>query len=126
MDKLTKQEEEVMRCVWTLNNCYVKDIVELLPEPKPPYTTVASVVKNLQRKDFVKAERTGNTYRYTPKIEHDEYKRSFVGGVVRDYFRNSYKELVTFFTREHKLSPDDLKEIIEEIEKNDITKKQEE
>lgn len=118
MEKLTKQEEEVMKCIWSLNSCYIKDIVEMLPEPAPPYTTVASVVKNLQRKAFVEAERTGNTYRYTPKIGRDEYKRNFVGSVVRDYFKDSYKELVTFFTREQKISPDDLKEIIEEIERN--------
>ena len=118
MEKLTKQEEEVMKHIWELSSCYVKDIVEELPEPKPPYTTVASVVKNLQRKGFVSAERTGNTYRYITKIDRDEYKRSFLGSVVKDYFKDSYKELVTFFTREQRLSPEDLKEIIDEIEKN--------
>ena len=63
IEKLTKQEEEVMKRIWKLKSCYVKDIIKQLPEPKPPYTTVASVVKNLQRKGFVSSERTGNTYR---------------------------------------------------------------
>jgi len=118
MEKLTKQEEEVMKRIWKLKSCYVKDIIKQLPEPKPPYTTVASVVKNLQRKGFVSSERTGNTYRYITKIDRDEYKRNFLGSVVKDYFKDSYKELVTFFTREQRLSPEDLKEIIDEIEKN--------
>ena len=118
MEKLTKQEEEVMKRIWKLKSCYVKDIIKQLPEPKPPYTTVASVVKNLQRKGFVSSVRTGNTYRYITKIDRDEYKRNFLGSVVKDYFKDSYKELVTFFTREQRLSPEDLKEIIDEIEKN--------
>lgn len=118
MEKLTKQEEEVMKYIWQLGQCIVKDIVEQFPDPKPPYTTVASVVKNLQRKNYVTSERIGNTYRYTTLISKSEYKRDFVSEMVNNYFKNSYKELVTFFTQEQKLSQKDLKEIIDEIEKN--------
>lgn len=78
MEKLTMQEEEVMIYIWELESCYVKDIVAKFEQPTPPYTTVASIVKNLERKKYVKAQRVGNTYLYTPSIKESEYKRSFM------------------------------------------------
>ncbi|MBO5251384.1 MAG: BlaI/MecI/CopY family transcriptional regulator [Bacteroidaceae bacterium] len=117
MERLTIQEEEVMLYIWELGNCVVKDIVSKFPEPQPPYTTVASVVNNLKRKGYVEAKRFGNTYMYTPLIPQGEYKRTFMKGVVRNYFANSYKEMVSFFAKEQKLSADDLKDIIDLIEK---------
>lgn len=117
MEKLTIQEEEVILYIWELNECFVKDIVAKFPVPKPPYTTVASIIKNLERKGYVKAERIGNTYRYTPAIRESEYKRTFMSGVVRDYFENSYKEMVSFFAKDRKISAGELKEIIDMIEK---------
>lgn len=117
MDKLT-QQEEVMLYIWETESCFVKDIVAKFPEPQPPYTTVASIVNNLKRKGYVSAKRYGNTYLYTPTIKQSEYKRHFVGSVVRNYFANSYKEMVSFFAKEQKLSTEDLKEIINLIEKD--------
>ena len=111
MEKLTMQEEEVMIYIWELESCYVKDIVAKFEQPVPPYTTVASIVKNLERKKYV------NTYLYTPAIKESEYKRSFMSGVVRNYFENSYKEMVSFFAKDQKISTNDLKEIIDMIEK---------
>lgn len=117
MEKLTIQEEEVMIYIWEIGACFVKDILTRFPDPKPPYTTVASVVKNLERKKYVKAQRFGNTYEYTPLIKEEDYKRTFMSGVVRNYFENSYKEMVTFFAKEKKISAKDLKDIIDMIEK---------
>nr|WP_320037408.1 BlaI/MecI/CopY family transcriptional regulator [uncultured Bacteroides sp.] len=117
MDKLTNQEEEVMIYIWEIGPCYVKDIVTKFPEPYPPYTTIASIVKNLERKEYLSSKRYGNTYEYTPLIKETEYKKTFMSGVVRNYFENSYKEMVSFFAREHKISADELKEIINQIEK---------
>lgn len=117
MEKLTMQEEEVMRIVWQIGPCFVKDILARCKDPKPPYTTVASVVKNLERKKYVKAKRYGNTYEYNPLIEEGDYKRTFLSSVVHNYFANSYKEMVSFFAREQKISADELKEIIDMIEK---------
>lgn len=111
------QEEEVMLYIWELNECVVKDIVLRFPEPQPPYTTVASIVNNLKRKGYVNAKRFGNTYIYSPAVKQNEYKRNFMRGIVRNYFANSYKEMVSFFAEEQKLSADDLKDIIDLIEK---------
>lgn len=117
MEKLTMQEEEVMIFIWELKNCFIKEIVAKFKRPFPPYTTVASIVKNLERKGYVTPKRTGNTYQYTPAIKESEYKRYFMSGVVRNYFENSYKEMVSFFAKDQKISAHELKEIIDMIEK---------
>ncbi|MDH6355311.1 BlaI family penicillinase repressor [Dysgonomonas sp. PH5-45] len=117
MEKLSYQEENVMQYVWQLKECVVKDIQKLMPDPKPPYTTIASVVKNLEQKGFLNAKKYGNVYVYSPKVEEDEYKKTFMSGVVKSYFENSYKELVSFFAKEKKVSKKDLEEIISMIEK---------
>ena len=117
MEKLTNQEEEVMRSIWHLKTCCIKDIVERFPEPRPPYTTIASVVNNLKRKQYVSTTRSGNTYVYTPLIEESEYKRAFMTGFVHNYFKSSFKEMVSFFAKEQKISADELKDIIQLIEK---------
>ena len=117
IEKLSIQEEEVMRCVWQLGRCNIQAIVDLLPSPTPPYTTVASVVGNLKRKGYVIAQRKGNGFEYMPAVKEKDYKRHFVSGFVRDYFKNSFREMVSFFAQEEKISPDELKGIIDEIEK---------
>ena len=105
MEKLTRQEEEVMLHIWALKECFIKD------------TTLASIVSNLKRKEYVKLTRVGNTYLYTPLISEQEYKRTFMSGFVRNYFENSYKEMVSFFAKEQKISANDLQDILQMIEK---------
>ncbi|WP_307759551.1 BlaI/MecI/CopY family transcriptional regulator [uncultured Mediterranea sp.] len=116
MEKLTKQEEEAMLYIWSLEYCCIKEILAKYSTPKPPYTTVASIVKNLERKKYVKASHVGNTYYYKPLIPESEYKRTFMSGFVRNYFANSYKEMVSFFAKEQKISAGELKDIIDMIE----------
>ncbi len=116
MEKLTHQEEEVMLVIWKKGRGIIKGFLEELPEPRPPYTTVASVVKNLERKGYLASEKIGNTYLYTPLISQDDYKKRFLSGIVKSYFSNSYKEMVTFFAQENKLSEEDLRQIIAMIE----------
>ena len=117
MEKLTHQEEIVMQYIWQLEECVIKDIVDKFEEPKPPYTTVASVVKNLNTKGYLNSKRYANVNVYSPKIEEEKYKKTFMKGVVKDYFDNSYKELVSFFVKEKKISKDELDDIIKLIEK---------
>jgi BlaI family penicillinase repressor len=116
MEKLSKQEEEAMLAVWQCGRGFIKDFLDAIAEPKPPYTTLASTIKNLERKGFVQGEKLGNSFRYSPAIDEQEYKTKFMSGFVSDYFQNSYKDLVTFFAKEKKISTSDLKEIIKLIE----------
>ncbi len=116
MEKLTKQEEEVMQAIWHIGEGTVKAFLEDMPHPRPPYTTLASTVKNLEKKGFISSRLLGNTYLYTPAIPEEEYKQKFMQGFVQDYFNNSYKEMVNFFVAQKKLNPNELKEIINMIE----------
>lgn len=117
MEKLTFQEEEIMLIIWQKKEGVIKDFLNCMQEPRPPYTTVASIVKNLEKKGYVNSKRYGNTYVYSPAIEEGEYKSRFMSGVVRNYFENSYKEMVAFFVKKQKISAEELQEIIRLIEK---------
>ena len=116
MQKLTPQEEEAMMAIWKMGEGNVKAFLEYLDDPKPPYTTLASTVKNLEKKGYLKSRLVGNTYLYSATYSEEEYKKNFMSGVVKNYFDNSYKELVNFFVDQKKLSPKELKEIIDMIE----------
>jgi len=118
MERLTPQEENVMLHVWQLNECAIKDVVERMEEPKQPYTTVASIFKNLENKGYLIKRRFGNVKVFKPRITEAAYKRHFLSGVVESYFDNSYKELVSFFAKEQKITTEELSEIIRLIEKN--------
>jgi len=117
MEKLTNQEEELMLIIFQQQKGYIKDFIQKMKEPTPPYTTVASIVKNIERKGYLKSVRYGNTYEYSPMIEESEYKSKFMSGVVENYFENSYKEMVSFFAENNKISAEELQEIIKLIEK---------
>ncbi len=116
MEKLTHQEEELMLIIWQNEPGFIKDFIDKMEEPIPPYTTVASIVKNLERKGYVSAKRYGNTYEYKAQIKEEEYKKKFLSGVVKNYFENSYKEMVSFFAETNKISAKELQEIIKLIE----------
>lgn len=117
MERLTQQEEEVMRVVWQVKEGVIKDFLNRMSEPCPPYTTIASVVKNLEKKGYVSSRRYGKIYVYRALIEENEYKTGFMSGVVKNYFAGSYKELVTFFAKKQKISAEELQEVVELIEK---------
>lgn len=118
MEKLTTQEEEAMQAIWKVGEGNVKLFLEHMEAPKPPYTTLASTIKNLEKKGFLSSRLIGNSYLYKPLITEDEYKKKFMNGFVKDYFADSYKELVNFFVEEKKLSAKELKDIINLIEKS--------
>lgn len=117
MERLTQPEEDALRALWRTGPGFVKDVLEHLPEPRPPYTTLASTLRNLERKAYASAEKLGNSFRYTPLVSAEDYQRRSLGALVREHFRDSYKELVSFFAKEEKVSAADLQEIIRLIEK---------
>ena len=116
MEKLSHQEEEAMQAVWKIGEGNVKLFLENMSEQNTPYTTLASTIKNLEKKGFLASRLVGNAYLYKPLISEDEYKEKFMSGFVRTYFADSYKELVNFFVEEKKLSAKELKDIIDLIE----------
>lgn len=116
MEKLTVPEQDAMLAVWKTGEGSVKSFMEAMTPPAPPYTTVASTIKNLEKKGYLSSRMVGNAYLYAPAITEEAYKQKFMGNVVKDYFENSYKELVSFFAQKNKISADELREIIGLIE----------
>lgn len=113
--KLSVQEDEALQAVFKTGEGNIKLIMENM-QTQLPYTTVASTIKNLERKGYVSSRLVGNTYLYKPSITMEEYKKGFMNEVVKSYFDNSYKALVNFFVEQKKLSPKELKEIADMIE----------
>jgi predicted transcriptional regulator len=118
MEKLTIQEEEAMLSIWQLNGGFIREILDNLKDKETPYTTLASTIRNLEKKGYVKAVKYANAKRYEPIVVAEEYKAKFMNSFVGDYFKNSYKEMVSFFVQEEKLTADELKEIMDMIKHN--------
>lgn len=115
LEKLTQQEEQALKAVFRTGEGNIKQFLEQM-EDAPPYTTLASTIKNLEKKGYLRSRLLGNMYLYKPAITEEDFKRSYLSGVVKQYFDNSYKELVNFFVSQQSLSADELKEIIQMIE----------
>lgn len=113
---LTNKEEEIMQALWKLEKAFVKEIVPLLPDPKPHYNTVSTTIRKMETKGFVGHEAFGSTHRYYPLVSKEDYRTKFVANTIQNYFENSYKNVVSFFAKEEKISAEDLKEIIDIIE----------
>jgi BlaI family transcriptional regulator, penicillinase repressor len=126
MKELTRAEEQIMQVLWSLGKAYVKDIIERLPPPKPAYNTVSTIVRILERKGFVDHEAFGKTYLYRPLITKKVYTQAFLKSFVKDYFDDSYQELVSFFAKDKDLTVAELEEILaslrEEIRKQKADK----
>ncbi|MEO1218564.1 MAG: BlaI/MecI/CopY family transcriptional regulator [Bacteroidota bacterium] len=116
MRKLTTKEEEIMHILWDLKRAYVKDIIEKLPDPKPHYNSISTLVRRLESLNFVGHERFGNTHRYFPLVNKKTYKERSIKYLLNQYFDNSYQNMVSFFAREKKISPEELKRILKEID----------
>lgn len=116
LQKLTSQEEEAMQAVWQIGEASIKVFREAMPETKPQYTTLAATMKNLEKKGYIGSRLIGNVYLYKPLITETEYARKFMNGFVRNYFDNSYKDLVGLFVKQKKLNAADLQDLIDMIE----------
>jgi predicted transcriptional regulator len=122
MKELTKAEEQIMQELWKLGNTTVKCIIDELPEPKPAYNTVSTIVRILENKGFVDHEKLGKGYIYFPLVSKETYKRTFMKRFMSHYFEGSFKELVSFFAREDKMDIRQLEQLMNEV-KNDLNQK---
>lgn len=114
--ELTKAEETVMQLLWQLKEGLVKDVIELMPEPKPAYNTVSTVVRVLESKGFLDHKPQGNSHVYFPLISEAAYKKFTFDKMMSGYFSNSYKTLVSFIANEKKLDIHQLDELTQLIE----------
>ena len=125
MKELTKAEDQIMQTLWKLEKAFVKEIIEKLPDPKPAYNTVSTIIRILEKKEFVGHDAFGKTFRYFPLISKKEYSKFYLKSFVGSYFSSSYKQMVSFFTKEESLSLSEMEEMKKLIELQ-IDKKREE
>ncbi|HLP64851.1 BlaI/MecI/CopY family transcriptional regulator [Flavobacterium sp.] len=117
MQKLTNKEEEIMHILWKLKKAFVKDVLAEITEDQPHYNTLSTIIRNLEEKGFVSHNAYGNTHQYFPVVSMEDYRKRFMNNAIENYFNNSYKSMVSFFAQEDKISAEELREILEIIEK---------
>jgi BlaI family penicillinase repressor len=120
MRHLTNREEEIMGLFWQKESMFVKDIIDELSEPKPHYNTISTIVRGLEEKGFVGHEQFGNTYRYFAVISRDEFSKNTIKNLVSKYFDKSYSSVVSMFVEEEKISVEEIKALISQVEKDKI------
>ena len=116
MKSLTKAEEQIMQALWKLEKGFLKDIVEGLPNPKPAYPTVSTVIRVMVQKGFIGYHTYGKSREYYPLIEKKAYFRAHFTGMVQNFFGNSWKGFASFFAKDNDLSIEELEEIREAID----------
>lgn len=111
MESLTQTEERIMQELWKLKRAFVKEVIAELPDPKPPYNTVSSVIRLLEKKGYVGHKAYGKTHQYYPLIEKHDYSKRTVKNLLSNYFEGSYKSLVSFIVNEEKLTEKEIAEL---------------
>jgi len=116
MQKLTNKEEEIMHILWKLKKAFVKEVMAEITEDQPHYNTLSTIVRNLEEKGYVSHNAYGNTHQYFPIVSIEEYRKGFMTNAIDNYFNSSYKNMVSFFAKEEKISASELREILAMIE----------
>jgi BlaI family transcriptional regulator, penicillinase repressor len=117
MQKLTNKEEEIMQILWRLKKAFVKEVLIEITEEKPHYNTLSTIIRNLEEKGFVSYNAYGNTHQYFPIVKMEDYRKRFMNTAIDTYFDSSYKNMVSFFAEEQKITAAELREILAIIEK---------
>jgi len=124
MNELTRAEEQVMQILWKIERGFVKDVVELLDNPKPAYNTISTIIRILEKKGFVNHKAYGKTHEYFPIVSKKDYTKSFFGNFLNKYFSNSFQQLVSFFSNENDMSLEEMEKIRVLLEKEIKNKKE--
>ncbi|MGN7720892.1 BlaI/MecI/CopY family transcriptional regulator [Chitinophaga sp. 22620] len=115
MKTLTKAEEQIMQVLWKLGPSFVKDMIEEMPEPRPHYNTISTLVKILVEKGFVSFKAYGKSHQYYALITKEEYSHKTVKNLVKGYFEGSFSNMVSFFVKEKDMSVSDLEKLLQQI-----------
>lgn len=115
MVRLNEKEEQVMQILWRMRQAFVKEIMAELPDPKPPVTTVSSIVRKLEGAGLIGYEAFGKTHRYYPILKKSDYRRSFFRNFVAEYFGGSPKQVLSYFVQEDDLNPEELEQLLRDI-----------
>ena len=118
MKKLSRKEEELMQVIWDLDKAFVKDAIEHLPDPKPHYNTIATLMKRLEEKGYLAHHEYGGSYEYYPIVGKENYKHTFMKKVLNTFFDNSYLNMLAYFAKEEKIDAEQMKELVKMIGKD--------
>ena len=116
MTTLTKAEEKIMKILWGIEQGFIKDIIDQYPNPKPPYNSVSTIVRVLVQKKIVDYKAYGNSHQYHPMITKEEYRKGQLSRLVSDYYNNSLKQVVNFFSESKQLDEKELDEVMKMLE----------
>ena len=114
--ELTKAEEQIMQTLWQLERAFVKEVIDLLPEPKPAYNTVSTIIRILETKGFVDHEAFGKSHQYFPVISQEQYKNFATEKLLNNYFSNSVEKMFSFFVKKEKIDIKEADKILKLIE----------
>ena len=117
MQELTKAEEQIMQVLWTVEKAFVKELLAEMNEPKPAYNTVSTIIRILEKKDFVSFTAFGKTHQYYPIVSREDYKTQISKSLVSKYFDGSFENLVSFFAKKEEINLEELDEIIKTLKK---------
>lgn len=115
MKQLTKAEEEIMQLLWELKLANVSAIIAEMPEPKPAYNTVSTIVRILESKGFVGHETKGKGHYYFPEVDKETYSNQSMKKLLNNYFNGSFRSMVSFFVEKNDLDTRELEAILKEI-----------
>ena len=115
--QLTKAEEQFMQVLWRLEEASVQEIIDELPNPKPAYNTVSTIIRILETKEFVSHKKKGRGYIYLPIVQESDYKNQSLNKIMNGYFEGSFKSMVSFFVKKNDVDIKDLEAILKNINK---------
>ena len=118
MKELTKAEEQIMQLLWEQEKAFVKDLVDQMPDPKPAYNTVSTIIRILEKKGFVGHNAYGKTHEYYPLVSRTDYTKTYMKSFISNYFSGSFQEMVSFFAKEDKMSVADLDELMDDVKRD--------
>ncbi|MBP3357079.1 MAG: BlaI/MecI/CopY family transcriptional regulator [Rikenellaceae bacterium] len=117
--RLTDAELEVMQIMWANGRMLVRDILDRMPDPKPSYSTVSTVVRVLEKKGYVSHKAYGTTYEYFPVVEKEAYTKGFMAHVLDNFFGGSVQQMLCFFSQEKSLSVGDLERVMKMMKEDE-------
>jgi len=116
MTQLTKAEEKIMKILWKIEKGFINDILEHFPNPKPPYNSVSTIVRVLVKKEIVSFKKYGNTYEYFPLISKEEYRKNQMNNLIKNYYNNSLKQVVNFFSENKNIDMNEVDEVMKMLD----------
>lgn len=123
MEELNQHEEQIMTIFWTNGELLIRDVLDQLPDPKPPYTTLASTIRNIERKGYLSHRMYGTVNIYKPIVDQVEYSKRSINRLVGNFFGGSMSNFLSFMVKEKNVSKNEIKELKSLISKMDDSKK---